>query len=191
MSGIIDNIITFYDMRAETLGVLMANTEKALGELERERKADEQAKKLESFVKDLRRDLNDMLTRFYFQKEHQRMADGQVKALTDFVSFTQSLTEKVRELLTRFQKGETFEKKNERELQQLQARVEQKLKEFDKVLEKTLAEGSSTWKKRLSKRAGNVVNGVTKSFRREGFDAANAKRAGKSEAWGLTKVGQA
>jgi uncharacterized phage infection (PIP) family protein YhgE len=186
MSGIIDNIITLYDMRAKTLGVLMANTQKALDELEEERKADEQAKEFESFVKELSKDLNNMLTKFYFQKEHQRMADGQVKALTDFVSFTQSLTEKVRELLTRSQKGETFEKTNERQLQQLQARVEQKLKEFDDALNGT----SDTLKKRLIERVGNVVNGVTKSFRREGFDAADAKRAGKSAAWGLTKVEQ-
>jgi len=189
MSGIIDNIITFYDMRARTLGVLIANTEKAFDELERERKADEQAKKLESFVKDLRRDLNDMLTRFYFQKEHQRMADGQVKALTDFVSFTQSLTEKVRELLTRFQKGETFEKKNERELQQLQARVEQKLKEFDKVLEKTLAEGSPTWKKQLSKCGGNMISYVAKPFKGKSLGAAKLKGNGKSIAGRLTKAG--
>jgi len=191
MSGIIDNIITFYDMRARTLGVLIANTQKALDELEEERKADEQAKEFESFVKNLSKDLNNMLTRFYFRKEHKHMADGQVKVLTDFVSFTQNLTEKVRELLTRFQKDETFEKTNERELQQLQAHVKRKLKEFDEVLEKTLAEGNPDWRERLSKCVGSVVSGVVKPFTGRDFEAADVEQPRKSAAKQLTKVGQA
>jgi len=188
MSGIIDNIITLQRMRTKALGVLVTNTEKALkGQTaDKEKTAEGQAEKLENFVKNVTADVNSVPTRFWFQKERRRLSDEQVRNLADFVSFTQSLTEKVRELLTCFQNSETFEKTNERELQQLQARVAQKLKEFDDALNGT----SDTLKKRLSKRVGNVVNGVTKSFRREGFDAANAKRAGKSAAWGLTKVEQ-
>jgi hypothetical protein len=56
MRGIIDNVIAPYEMRAEVLGVLVANIEEALREAEsaadRESKADEQAKKLEDLLKD-------------------------------------------------------------------------------------------------------------------------------------------
>jgi hypothetical protein len=51
MSGIINNIINFYQMRAEAMDVLLANTQKALEQSENQRKADEQIQRMENFVK--------------------------------------------------------------------------------------------------------------------------------------------
>jgi hypothetical protein len=64
MGGIIDNIIRSYQMRFETLGIVVGNAEKALVETERERKAIEETEKLRSFAKNMTWDVNDTLTRF-------------------------------------------------------------------------------------------------------------------------------
>src|SRR4030042_5176763 len=104
MRGIIDNVIAAYEMRAEGLGVLVANIEEALraeSAAERESKADEQAKKLEDRLQDLTMDVNTMLTRLWFQKErHDRknepMSDEEVKNIADFAGFTKTLPGNVR-----------------------------------------------------------------------------------------------
>src|SRR3990172_10395677 len=104
MKGIIDNVIAPYEMRAEVLGVLVANIEEAVraeSAADRESKADEQAKKLADIVKDLTMDVNSMLTRFWFQKErHDRknesMSDEQAKTIADFAGFPKALTQNVR-----------------------------------------------------------------------------------------------
>ena len=100
MKGIIDNIITFYEMRAEAMGILVANTQKAIEELapDRERMDSEQEEKLNNFVKDLTGDVADMLTRFRFQKErklrnNEQMSDDEVRNLADFTNFVKTLTE--------------------------------------------------------------------------------------------------
>jgi hypothetical protein len=53
MKGIINNIMIFYEMRAEALGILVTNTQEALKELGRKSEVERRAKKLEDFAKDL------------------------------------------------------------------------------------------------------------------------------------------
>jgi hypothetical protein len=142
MKGIINNIITFYEMQAKALGILVANTQKALEQSEKERKANEQAQRVESFVKDLTMNLNNMLAKFYFlrnrkNRKQEQMTDRQVKAITGFVIFVETLTENVRSLLRRFQDGHTFEEKIDEEIRRLETCVGQRLKEFDRALDET------------------------------------------------------
>jgi hypothetical protein len=129
-------------MQAETLNVLLANTQKALDESEKEKNADEQVQKVENFVRNLIMNLNNMLTKFYFLRERknrkqEQMTDRQVKAITGFVIFVETLTENVRSLLRRFQEGHTFEEKIDEEIRGLETFVGQRLKEFDKTLDET------------------------------------------------------
>ena len=142
MRGIINNIINFYEMQAKALGVLVANTQKALEQSENQRKANEQIQRVENFVKDLTMDLNNMLAKFYFLKDHKnrkqkQMADSQVKAVTEFAVFVKTLTKKVGSLLNRLGESRTFEEKIDKEIRELDAGIGQKLKEFDKALEET------------------------------------------------------
>lgn len=147
-------------MRAKALSILVANSEKALEEsgIDRERKAkaNERATKLENFVRGLIRDVNNMLTRFWFQKERKQMTEVQTKYLADFVNFTKTLVKDVRSLLTRFQsvRGQTFEEKLDREIEEIETQAKKRLKEFDE----TLNGRSHTLKKRLSKYVGNVLS---------------------------------
>ena len=176
MRGIIDNIITFYEMRAEAMGVLVANTQKALKELapDRERMDSEQEEKLNNFVKDLTGDVANMLTRFWFQREHklrnnEQMSDDEVQNLADFTNFVKTLTEDLRSLLTHFQESppQTFEQEFDKEVKQMEVYVKERIKEFDEVLEDTLAGRGRMFIKRLIKRLGNVVSSVAKPFRGE------------------------
>jgi len=142
MRGIINNIINFYQMQAEALTILLANTQKALEQSEKERKADEQAKRIENFVKGLTMNLNNMLTKFYFlndrkNRRQQQLTDRQVSAMTEFAVFVKTLTGNVSSLLNRFQESQTFEEKIDKEIKELEASIGQKLQEFDKALEET------------------------------------------------------
>jgi len=159
MTGIIDNIIAPYEMRAEVLGVLVANIEEALQD--RESKGDEQAKKLEDLLRDLTMDVNSMLARFWFQKErHDRknesMSDEQVKNIADFAGFTKTLTENVRSLQRQLNgiNGQTFERKLDEEIEQIERGAKKKLKEFDEALKETRAGLGNNWKKRLKQYVG-------------------------------------
>ena len=147
MRGIINNIITFYDLQAEALGILIANTQNALEESDKDRKAIQQAEKVDNFVKDLTMNVNNMLTRFYFLKEHKDMTEEQAKTLVDFVNFVKTLTRNVHLLICRFQKvnGQTFEEKLDKEIKEMEAQVKRRLKEYDEALSGT----SSTLKYRL------------------------------------------
>jgi hypothetical protein len=120
----------------------VANTQKALEQSEKERKADEQIQRVENFIKDLTMNLNNMLTKFHFLKERknrrqQQLTDRQVSAMTEFAVFVKTLTGNVSSLLNRFQESQTFEEKIDKEIKELEASIGQKLQEFDKVLEKT------------------------------------------------------
>jgi hypothetical protein len=142
MRGIINNIIGFYEMQAEVLDVLLVNTRKALEQSEKERNADEQAQRVENFVRNLIMNLNNMLAKFYFlrdrkNRKQEQMTDRQVKAITGFVIFVETLTENVRSLLRRFQDGHTFEEKIDEEIKGLETCVGQRLKEFDRALDET------------------------------------------------------
>jgi archaellum component FlaC len=129
-------------MQAKALGVLVANTQKALEQSENQRKANEQIQRVENFVKDLTMDLNNMLAKFYFLKDHknrkqEQMADSQVKAVTEFAVFVKTLTKKVCSLLNRLGESRTFEEKIDKEIRELETGIGQKLMEFDKALDET------------------------------------------------------
>ncbi len=163
MRAIIDNVITFYEMRAKALSILVANTQKALEEftLDRERIANEQADKLENFIKDLIRDINDMITRFWFQKEYKQLSEEQERSLIDFVNFVKALNKDLSSLLNRFQAVRDEMKKElqdefTREIKEIGSSAKRRLKEFDDVL----SGRSSTLRKRLSKYAGSIAGSV-------------------------------
>jgi len=142
MTGIINKIINFYEMQAEAMDVLLANTQRALEQSEKEGNADEQAQRMENFVRNLIMNLNNMLAKFYFLKDRknrrqEQMTDRQVKAITGFAIFVKTLTENVRSLLRRFQENQTFEEKIDEEIRWLETCVGQRLKEFDRALDET------------------------------------------------------
>jgi hypothetical protein len=148
-------------MQAKALSVLVANTQKALEQSEKERKANEQIQRVENFVKDLTMDLNNMLAKFYFLKDRkdrkqEQMTDSQAKAVSEFAIFVKTLTENVRSLLRRLQDSQTFEEKTDNEIKDLETCVGQKLKEFDKALDDT----TST----LTIRPVKLVRNITGSF---------------------------
>ncbi len=159
MRGIINNIINFYDTETKILDVLITNTQKALEQSEKERKADEQSRRLENLV----RDLNNMLTRFYFfndrkNKRQEQMTDRQVKSITEFAIFVKTLTKKVCSLLNRLQQGQTFEEKIDEEIRELEASVRRRLKEFDAALDET----SGTLTIRLINFTRDIASSFTK-----------------------------
>lgn len=161
MRGVIDNIISFYEMRAKALAVLVANTQKVLKETERKEKTEEQAKKIENFVKDITMRINNMLTKFYFLKERknrkqEQMTNAQTRALVDFVNFVKTLTKNVQSLLRRFQNSQTFEEKLDKEMKEIESHVRRRLKEFDEVLQET----PDTLTNRLNKYAGDIAAGI-------------------------------
>jgi hypothetical protein len=175
MRGIIDNIMTFYDLQAEALGILIANTQNALEESDKDRKANEQAERIENFVKDLSTDLNNMLTKLYWLKERknrkqERMTDSQMKAITEFAIFVKTLTKNVCSLLQRFQTGESFEERIDKEIREVEAGVGRRLKEYDEAL-------SDTLKNRLSKYISNKVESIKKFFRGKRVGLEKAKKA--------------
>ena len=148
-------------MRAKALSVFVANTQKALKESERKGKADNQAKKIENFVKEITMEVNNMLTKFYWLKERknrkrEQMTNEQTRALADFVAFVKTLAKQVCPLLIRFEKSQTFEEKIDKEMKELEAHVRQRLKEFDE----TLSETPDTLTNRLNKYAGNIAAGI-------------------------------
>jgi len=177
MKGIIDNIITFYEMRAEAMGTLVANTQKAIEEFapDRERMDSEQEEKLNNFVKDLTGDVADMLTRFRFQKErklrnNEQMSDDEVRNLADFTNFVKTLTEDLRLLLTRFESapGRMVGEELGKEIGQMEIYVKKRLKEFDKVLNGT----NKTLRSHLGESVGNVISRIGMFSRERLFSGA-------------------
>jgi len=170
MREIINNIMTFYDMRVADLGVLVANSKKALKEFSRERKADGQAERIENFAKDLTTEINDMLTKFYFYKKRKQMTSAQTRALADFAAFVKILAKQVCSLLARFEKNQTFEEKIDKGMKELETQVKVRLKEYDEALSETL-------KDRLSKYISNKVESIKKFFRGKRVGLEKAKKA--------------
>ena len=164
-------------MQAKALGVLVANTQKALEQSENQRKANEQIQRVENFVKDLTMDLNNMLAKFYFLKDHknrkqEQMTDSQVKAVTEFAVFVKTLTKKVCSLLNRLGESRTFEEKIDKEIRELDAGIGQKLKEFDKALEET----PDTLSIRLGKYANTMSEAIREFFTQRRFSTQNSKQ---------------
>ncbi len=129
-------------MQAKALGVLVANTQKALEQSEKERKANEQIQRVENFVKDLIMNLNNMLAKFSFLKDRknrkqEQMTDSQVKAVTRFAIFVKTLTKKAGSLLNRLRENQAFEQKIDKEIKELETSIKQRLKEFDEALDET------------------------------------------------------
>jgi len=153
MKDFIEKIVTFYEMRANAMTILMVNTQKALRQFapEGERIAAEQEDRLNNLGKNLTTDLNNMLKRFYFHKERKRITNAQTRALADFANFTKTLARDVRSLLYHFEKScdKMFEKKFDKEVKQMETYVKGRLKGFDKALEETLTGTQNTWKGRL------------------------------------------
>jgi hypothetical protein len=177
MWGIINNIINSYNMQAKALSVLVTNTQKALEQSEKERKANEQIQRVENFVKDLTMNLNNMLAKFHFLKDRknrkqEQMTDSQVKAVTEFAIFVKTLTKKVCSLLNRLQENQTFEEKIDKEIRELETGIGQKLKEFDKALEET----SEALTIRIVKHAGNIISGFVRILRIRNVVLAIANR---------------
>jgi len=143
MKGLIDNVITVYEMRAEEMGILVANTQKALGQFapDGSKTTSEQIERLDNRVKDLTREVSDMLTRFWFvkerkQKKNESMTRDQIKSLVDFATFAKTFAKDVRALLNSFEKkrGQTFEKEFDKEVKRMETYVKDRLKQFDKTL---------------------------------------------------------
>ena len=181
MGGIIDNIIRFYQMRSEALNIVVGNTEKALVEMEKEKKAGEETEKLKSFTDNLTRDLNNVLARFYFIKErkkkrYQRLNDEEVTALVDFANFTRVLATSVPSWLSCLRKNETLEEKLDEEIKQLETYVEKRIKHFDDVLEDALLGKGHLFIKRLVRRTGNIISGFVRILRIRDVVLAIAKR---------------
>ena len=180
MSGIIDRIIRFYRMRFETLDVVLGNTEKVLMETESERKAVEETEKLQSFVKNMTWDVDNMLTRFYSRKRRkekrcQRLSDEEVNALEGFADFARNLATSVPSWLSCLRKNETYEEKLDEEIKRLETYVKKRIKEFDEVLEDALSGRGRMFMKRLAKRLGDVAGSIVKPagwerLRRAGSD---------------------
>jgi hypothetical protein len=167
MTAIIDNIMTFYTMRADMLGTLVGNTERVLGErgCGAGERTDKQKERLDNCVKGIAKDVSDMLTRFWFLKEHKQrhrepMTSVQTQSLADFADFTRTLAKDIRLLVTRFQNthGHRSEKKLHAELEQLETYVQKRLKAFDKAL----TSKSAPAERRLSKSFGSVFGHIAK-----------------------------
>jgi hypothetical protein len=161
MKAVINNIIEFYRIQAEAWNISLTNTQKALEQSEKERKAAEQIQRVEDFVEVLTMNLNDMLTKFYFLKERKSrkqelMTERQVKAITGFAVFVRTLARKVCPLLKGFKERQTFEGKIDKEIRELEIIVKHKLKEFDKALDDT----ADTLTTRLGKYARNIASGI-------------------------------
>jgi uncharacterized phage infection (PIP) family protein YhgE len=177
MRGIINNIINFYQMQAESLNVLVTNTQKALEQSEKERKANEQIQRLENFVKDLTMNLNNMLTRFHSLKQRkarrqEQLTEGQTKAIDEFAIFVKALTKNVCSLLNRFQQGQTFEEKINKEIKELETSVRRELREFDKSLDETKDALTTP----LIRFVQNIHRGLAKLFKGRSIIIAVANR---------------
>lgn len=178
MKGIIDNIITFYSIQAKARSILIANTQKALEQSEKERKINEQTQRIENFVKDLIMNLNNMLTKFHFLKERknrkqEQFTVGQTKAITEFAVLVKSLTGNVSSLLKRFQAEGTFEEKIDKEMKGLEVSVRQKLKEIDKALDET----KDTLTNCIISSAQNIVSSFTKLIQVQRTFLPNSRKA--------------
>jgi len=171
MRAVIDNIMTFHEMRGKALSVLVDISERALEESAAgaKRKTEEPVERVDDFARHLIIAVGDMVTRFWFQKERrerdgEQMTDEQAKNVADFVSFVKTLTNDVRSLLTRFQegRGRRFEKKFEKEVRQMETNLRKRLKEFDEALDRM----NQIRKGRLSKYVCNAPDRIGESMSR-------------------------
>lgn len=182
MKGIINNIINFYQMQAKALGVLVVNTQKALEQSEKERKANEQIQRVENFVKDLTMNLNNMLTKFYWLKErkkrrHEEITSGQVNAMVDFAHWVKSLIKKVQPVLEYLRKSPTFAEKVDKDIKELEAHIKAQLKKFNEILDET----PDTLAIRLSKYAKALSGRVWKIFTNAGFSILKSNQVTPSK----------
>lgn len=172
-------------MQAKAQSILIANTQKALDESDKERKANEQAERVENFVKDLTMNLNNMLTKFYWLKErkkrhHEELTSDQVNAMVDFAHWVKSLTKKVQPILEYFRKSPTFAEKIVRDMKELEAHIKAKLKKFNEILDET----PDTFAVRVSGYAKTLRGKVSNFFTNEGLSILRPKqltRAKQSE----------
>lgn len=182
MRGVINNIIIFYEMQAKALGVLVANTRKALEQSEKERKANEQMQRVENFVKGLAMNLNNMFTRFYWLKErkkrhHEEITSDQVNAMVDFAHWVKSLIKKVQHVLEYFRKSPTFVEKVNKDIKELEVHIKAQLKKFNEILDET----PDTLAIRLGKYAKALSGRVWKIFTNGGFSILKSNKVTPSK----------
>ena len=142
MKAIINNIIDSYRMEAEAWSVLLDSTQRALEQAENKGKADEQAQRVESLVRNLIMDLNNLLARFYFLKDRQRrgreqMTDDHEKAVVECAAFVKSSAQSLSLVLSRCRETPTFEEEIDKEIRELEASVRRRVREFDEILDGT------------------------------------------------------
>jgi len=177
MTGTINNIINFYQMQAETLGVLVANTQKALEQSEKERKADRQMQRVENFVKEWTMDLNNMLTRFYWLRERKgrqgkEITSDQANAMVEFALWVKSLIKTVQPVLEYFRKSPTFAERVDRDIKELEVHIKAQLKKFNEIIDET----PDTLTIRLNKYAKTLSERVWKIFTNGGFSILKSKQ---------------
>ena len=146
MIHVIDRIISFSQMQAAVMSILMTNTQKVLHEFApyEEDLAGPNDERMNKFSKSVTTAISDMLTRFWFQierkqREHKPMSDNEIRNVRDFVSFVRTLTGNMRSLPNHFQSVDslTFEAEFERKLQEVEAYTNKRLQEFDEALDGT------------------------------------------------------
>lgn len=176
MIDVIGRIISFSQMQAAVMSILMTNTQKALHESApyEEDVAGPQDERLNKFSKSVTTAVSDMLTRFWFQiehrqREHKPMSDDEIKSIRDFVSFVRTLTENMRSLPNHLQSvgNRTFEAEFDKKLQEVEAYTKKRLQEFDEALEGT----GKGLRSRFAKSLRSVFKHVGKPFARSEFPA--------------------
>lgn len=176
MIDVIGRIISFSQMQAAVMSILMTNTEKALHEFApyEEDIGGPQNERLNKFSKSVTTAVGDMLTRFWFQierkqRENKPMSDDEIKNVRDLVSFVRNLIENMRSLPNHFQSidNRTFEAEFDKKLQEVEAYTKKRLQEFDEALDGT----GKDLKSRLGKSVRSVLKHVGKPFMRSEFRA--------------------
>ena len=164
------------------MGVLVANTQKALEQSEKERKANAQMQRVENFVKDLTMNLNNMFTRFYWLKErkkrrHEEITSDQVNTMVDFAHWVKSLIKKVQHVLEYFRKSPAFAGRVDKDIKELEAHIKAQLKKFNEILDET----PDTLAIRLGEYAKALSGRVWKIFTNGGFSILKSNQVTPSK----------
>lgn len=174
MINVIGRIISFSQMQAAVMSILMTNTQKALHESApyEEGLAGPQNERLNKFSKSVTTAVSDMLTRFWFQierkqREHKPMSDDEIKNVRDFVGFVSTLTKNMRSLPNHLQSVDnlTFEAEFDKKLHEVEAYTKKRLQEFDEALDET----GKGLKSRFAKSLRSILKHVGKPFMRREF----------------------
>lgn len=160
MQKLCEDIATSYDLRVKAVGTLVHDVHRTLKNFTAERKkmADEQARRLANFVKDLTKNVDKLIKDF--QKKHKEMSEEQARALKDFLA---ELSKNVGKMIKDFQKEHTataddLRKSLDKYKNDIETYVKNKLKEFSEAH----ADMSAELKKDLAKYVGGIVKETEK-----------------------------